>query len=59
MDYKAIVYEKHDRIARVILNSPRYKNAQSRVMLEEMDAAFADADADDDVRVIILSGCRR
>jgi enoyl-CoA hydratase len=56
MDYKTILFEKHDRIAKVILNRPRYKNAQSRVMLEEMDSAFADANADDDVRVIILSG---
>jgi len=56
MEYKTILFEKHDRIAKVILNRPRYKNAQSRVMLEEMDRAFADANADDDVRVIILSG---
>lgn len=56
MDYKTIIYEKHDRIAKLILNRPRYKNAQSRVMLEEMDHAFAAANGDDDVRVIILSG---
>jgi enoyl-CoA hydratase len=56
MDYKAILYEKHDRVAKVILNRPRYKNAQSRVLLEEMDHAFAAANADDDVRVIVLAG---
>lgn len=56
MDYKTVLYEKHDRIAKVILNRPRYKNAQSRLLLEEMDSAFADANADDNVRVIILSG---
>jgi len=56
MDYKKVLYEKHDRIAKVILNRPRYKNAQSRLLLEEMDSAFADANADDNVRVIILSG---
>jgi enoyl-CoA hydratase/carnithine racemase len=56
MGYKHIVYEKHDRIARVILNRPRYRNAQSRLLLEEMDDAFSAANADDDVRVIILSG---
>ncbi len=56
MSYKHIRYEKADRIARVILNRPRYKNAQSRLMLEEMDRAFADADRDDDIRVIILKG---
>ena len=56
MAYKQIEFEKRDRIARVILNRPQYRNAQSRVLLEEMDDAFNDANADDDVRVIILSG---
>ena len=56
MDYKHIRYEKTDRIARLILNRPRYKNAQSRVMLEEMDDAFAEANDDDEVRVVILKG---
>ncbi len=56
MSYRQIVYEKDDRIARVILNRPRQRNAQSRVLLEELDQAFGAAIADDDVRVIILSG---
>jgi enoyl-CoA hydratase len=56
MDYQTILYDKLDRVARVTLNRPRYKNAQSRLMLEEMDAAFARANADDEVRVIILAG---
>jgi enoyl-CoA hydratase len=56
MAYRHIDYEKRDRVARVILNRPRYRNAQSRVLLEEMDDAFAAANADDDVRVIVLSG---
>jgi enoyl-CoA hydratase len=56
MTYKQIEYEKSDRIARVILNRPRYLNAQSRVLLEEMDDAFSDANADDEIRVIVLSG---
>ena len=56
MEEKVVLYEKHDRIARVILNRPRYKNAQSRRLLEEIDTAFAKANADDDVLVIILSG---
>src|ERR1700752_446522 len=55
MKYKAIIYEKHGVVARVITNRPRYKNAQSRLMIEEMDRAFAAANADEDVRVIILA----
>src|SRR4029077_19933457 len=31
------------------------KNAQSRLMIEEMDHAFSTANADEDVRVIILA----
>jgi len=54
-DYRHIVYEP-GKVARVILNRPRYRNAQSRVMLEEMDQAFGRAAADDEVRVIVLSG---
>ena len=38
------------------MDRPRYRNAQSRRLLEEMDAAFAQAVSDDDVRVIILAG---
>jgi enoyl-CoA hydratase len=56
MSYRHITYDKDDRIARVTLNRPRYRNAQSRVMLEELDTAFAAAMADDDVRVVILGG---
>lgn len=55
MNYETILYEKHDAIAKVVLNRPRYKNAQSRLMIEEMDHAFVTANADDDVRVIILA----
>lgn len=49
-------YEVDGRLARITLDRPQYRNAQSRVLLEELDAAFADAEADHDVRVIILRG---
>jgi enoyl-CoA hydratase len=55
MKYEAILYEKHGTVAKVITNRPRYKDAQSRLMIEEMDHAFAAASADDEVRVIILA----
>jgi enoyl-CoA hydratase len=56
MVYKHIEYEKNGRIARVILARPERRNAQSRILLEEMDAAFTDANDDDEIRVIVLSG---
>jgi enoyl-CoA hydratase len=52
--YQTILYEKHGAVAKVVTNRPRYKNAQSRLMIEEMDHAFAAAGADQDVRVIVL-----
>jgi enoyl-CoA hydratase len=55
MEYKHIRYQS-GRVARVILNRPRYRNAQSRLLLEEMDDAFVRSVNDDEVRVIVLSG---
>jgi enoyl-CoA hydratase len=56
MDYKHVILEKQGRIARIILNRPDYRNAQSTALLKELDRAFEEAAADDDVRVIILAG---
>jgi enoyl-CoA hydratase/carnithine racemase len=36
MDYKHIKYQPA-KVARIILNRPRYRNAQSRLMLEESE----------------------
>jgi enoyl-CoA hydratase len=55
-EYKQILYEKNDKIAWVKLNRPRYLNAQSHILLDEMDHAFHLATEDKDVRVIILAG---
>ncbi len=54
MEYKYIKYEA-GKVARVILNRPRYRNALSRVLLEEMDDAFSQAMAGEEVRVVVLS----
>ncbi|KAA9160525.1 enoyl-CoA hydratase [Amycolatopsis acidicola] len=57
-DYRFIEYETLDegRVARIALNRPRVRNAQSRGLLVELDDAFARAEADDGVRVVILKG---
>ncbi|MHB8576211.1 MAG: enoyl-CoA hydratase-related protein [Dehalococcoidia bacterium] len=56
-EYRHILYEtSDDGIARLILNRPEVRNAQSRRLLEEMDDAFARAAADPAVAVIVLSG---
>jgi enoyl-CoA hydratase len=56
MDYSQITYVVDGRVARISMNRPRYKNAQSRVLVEELDHAFARADADTEIRVIVLRG---
>lgn len=53
---ETVLYERVDRVARITMNRPKYRNAQSRVLLEALDAAFAEAMADDDVRVVVLFG---
>jgi len=55
MEYQQIIYQP-GKVARVILNRPRYFNAQSRLMREEMDDALDRAAEDDEVGAIVLSG---
>jgi enoyl-CoA hydratase len=57
-EYQFVKYETTDegRIARVILNRPEVRNAQSRGLLVELNDAFMEAERDDQVRVVILSG---
>lgn len=58
LGYEHLLYETYDdgTIVRVILNRTKYRNAQHRPLLEELDHAFMRAEADDTVRVVILSG---
>jgi enoyl-CoA hydratase len=53
-----ITYEllEDGRIARIMLNRPEARNAQNRALLVELHDAFLRAEADDDVRVVILGG---
>ena len=55
-EYRFITYELLDegRIARVTMNRPRYRNAQNRTMLVELNDAFLAAERDDTVRVVIF-----
>ena len=56
MSYKHIRYGVSDKIARITANRPKYRNAQSTVMMTEMDDAFEKANFDPDVRVITMFG---
>ena len=55
MKYTQIIYQP-GKVARLILNRPKFMNAQSVVMREEMDDAFARAMEDDVVGAVVLSG---
>ena len=57
-DYKYVTYETLDdgKIARIMLNRPESRNAQSRGLLVDLGDAFLEAEADDQVRVVILGG---
>ncbi|TDV49831.1 enoyl-CoA hydratase [Actinophytocola oryzae] len=49
-----VVYEVADRIATITLNRPEVANAQNAELLDELDAAWTRAAADEDVVVIVL-----
>ena len=58
-DYSTLIYEKDDRIARIILNRPERLNAINDEMPGEIAAAVRAANADDDIHVIVVSGAGR
>lgn len=59
MDYETLLYEVSDNILTITLNRPDRLNAFTGTMMAEMIAAFDRADADDDVRAIIVTGAGR
>ncbi len=59
MEYSQIVYEVSNRILTITLNRPERLNAFTPVMCKELVDAFGRADADDDVRVVIVTGAGR
>ena len=56
MDFRTILYEKLGAVLRITTNRPGVLNAQSRVMILELDRAFRMAVEDDDTRVVIVAG---
>ncbi len=56
MTFEEILYGRDGPIGVITLNRPQYRNAQGYRMLDEIDAAFDLAHADEDVRVVLLRG---
>ena len=57
--YEQILYDVADGVATVTLNRPDKLNASTERMEKEVQAAMAQAEADDAVRVIVLTGAGR
>ena len=55
-EYKQIRYEANEGIAWLTLDRPNARNAQSRILIEELDDAYGRAAHDDSVGVIVLLG---
>ena len=51
-----VLYEVSDRIATLTMNRPDRGNVYNWDLAEALNAALAKADADDDVRVVIVTG---
>lgn len=58
-DYQDLLYDVSDHIATITLHRPDRMNAISAAMLDSISRALRAADADPEVRVIILTGAGR
>jgi len=56
MNFKNLLYSKDSGIAIITINRPEVRNAANQETMKELVDAFALSDADDEVRVIIISG---
>lgn len=59
MDYKQILYRVEERILTITLHRPDKLNAFTERMMHELIDAFDRADADDEVRAVIVTGAGR
>lgn len=58
-DFTQILYDVDDHVATITLHRPEKLNAFTGTMMHEMIAAFDEADADDDVRAVVVTGSGR
>jgi enoyl-CoA hydratase len=56
MSFQVVAYDVNGPVATVTMNRPEVANALNTELIDEIDAALDLADADDDVRVLILTG---
>lgn len=56
MNFETILYQVEDRILTITLNRPDRMNALNVTMMQELISAFQQADQDDDIKAIIVTG---
>ena len=56
MSTTCIEVEQQGAVRRLWLNRPEARNAQSKLMLDELDAALTEAQADAETRVVVIGG---
>jgi enoyl-CoA hydratase len=56
MSYETIIFEKKDLVARITLNRPEKMNAMTGVTFREIHSALDDAEQDENVRVVVITG---
>jgi enoyl-CoA hydratase len=55
MGFETIQYDVDGHVATITLDRPEVANAQNTALIDELDAALDLADADDEVRVVVLA----
>ena len=56
MSYQTLLYEVEAGVATITINRPEAMNALSPQVVDELEQAFGQAEADDEVRAIVLTG---
>jgi enoyl-CoA hydratase/carnithine racemase len=56
MDFETVLYEVADGVATITLNRPQAMNAWTPQLSDELSLAMGAADANDDVRAVVLTG---
>lgn len=59
MSYETLLIETNESVTEVTLNRPDVLNAMNNKMLRELGGALAGADADPDIRAVIITGAGR
>lgn len=59
MNYQTVLLDKEDGVARITLNRPQVLNAISAGLLDDLKAALDEADDDDSIGVVVITGAGR